>query len=124
MKRWRSESVLDLYNVGLAAVLFACPWLFSLTDGTARMDFWIISVAVVAISLAATFVYATWEEWANVLAGVWLMASPWILGFSHMRATAFAVGIGFMMAFLAILELWLMYEKAHPFGPPTTPKQG
>jgi len=123
MKRWRSESVLDLYNVGLAAALFASPWLFSLT-GTARMDFWIISVAVLAISLAAIFVYATWEEWANVLAGVWLMASPWILGFSHLRAMVFAVGIGFMMAFLAILELWLMYEKAHPFGPPTTPKQG
>jgi|SRR5579871_703636 len=122
MARWRSESVLDLYNVGLAAVLFACPWLFGLTDGTARMDFWIISAAVVAISLAAIFVYATWEEWANVLAGVWLMASPWILGFSHIRAMVFAVGIGFMMAFLAILELWLMYEKVHPFGPPSTPK--
>src|SRR5689334_22542110 len=122
MKRWRSESVLDLYNLGLAAVLFASPWLFSLT-GTARMDFWIISVAVVAISLAAIFVYATWEEWANVLAGVWLMASPWILGFAHLRAMVFAVGVGFMMAFLAILELWLMYEKAHPFGPPTTPKE-
>jgi len=124
MTRWRSESVLDLYNVGLAAVLFATPWLFSLTNGTARIDFWIVSASVVAISLAAIFVYATWEEWANVLAGVWLMASPWILGFSHVRAMVFAVGIGFMMAFLAILELWLMYEKAHRFVPPTTPKQG
>src|ERR1700760_444308 len=124
MTRWRSESVLDLYNVGLAAVLLATPRPVSLSDDTARSDFWIVSAAVVAISLAAIFVYATWEEWANVLAGVWLMASPWILGFSHLRALAFAVGIGFMMAFLAILELWLMYEKAHPFGPPTTPKQG
>ena len=86
MTRWRSESVLDLYNVGLAAVLFATPWLFSLTNGTARIDFWIVSAAVVAISLAAIFVYATWEEWANVLAGVWLMASPWILGFAHTTA--------------------------------------
>ncbi len=123
MKSWRRESVLDLYNVGLAVVLFALPWLFSLTNGTARMDFWIISAAVVALSLAAIFVYATREEWANVLAGVWLMASPWVLGFSHARAAVFAVGIGFMMAFLAILELWLMYEKTHPFGPPTTPKE-
>ena len=124
MKRWRSESVLDLYNMGLAAMLFAAPWLFSLTNGTARMDFWIVSAAVVAISVAAIFVYANWEEWANVLFGVWLMASPWILGFSHLRAAAFAVGIGFMMAFLAILELWLTYEKSHTLGPPTTPKEG
>src|SRR5262249_33539296 len=123
MMTWRRESVLDLYNIGLAALLFAAPLLLSLPNGTTRMDFWIIGAAVVAISLAATFVYANWEEWVNVLFGVWLMASPWILGFSHIRAMVFAVGVGFLMAFLAILELWLMYEKAHPFGPPTTPKQ-
>ena len=66
MKKWRSESVLDLYNLVLAVVLFASPWLFSLTNGTARMDFWVSSVAVVAISLAAIFAYANWEEWANL----------------------------------------------------------
>lgn len=124
MKRWRSESVLDLYNVGIAVVLFASPWLLSLTNRTTKTDFWIISATVLAISLTAIFVYATWEEWANVLAGVWLMISPWILGFSHVRAMVFAVGIGFLMAFLALLELWLMSEKTRPFGPPTTPKEG
>ena len=32
MKKWRSESVLDLYNIVIAAVLFASPWLFKLSD--------------------------------------------------------------------------------------------
>ena len=85
MRKWRSESALDLYNVILAVLLFASPWMFSLTNGTARMDFWICSAAVVAISLGAIFVYANWEDWANLLFGLWLVASPWILGFSHAR---------------------------------------
>jgi hypothetical protein len=123
MKKWRSESVLDLYNVVLALVLFASPWLFSLTNGTARMDFWVSSAAVVAISLGAIFAFASWEEWANLAFGIWLMASPWILGFSEARAMHFAVAIGALVTFLALLELWLMYEKDHPFGQSTTPKQ-
>jgi hypothetical protein len=122
MKKWRSESVLDLYNLVLAVVLFASPWLFSLTNGTARMIFWVSSVAVVAISLAAIFAYANWEEWANLLFGLWLIVSPWVLGFSNARAMHFAVGIGVMMAFLALLELWLMHEKAHPIKSAATPK--
>jgi len=108
--------------VALAAALFAAPWLFKLTNGTARVDFWICSVAVVVVSLAAIFAYANWEEWANLLFGIWLIASPWILGFSHMRAMHFAVGIGALVAFMALLELWLMYEKAHPIQSPATPK--
>lgn len=48
--------------------------------------------------------------------------SPWVLGFSQARAMHFAVGIGAVMAFLALLELWLMYEKAHPIDSPVTQK--
>lgn len=114
MKGWRSESVLDLYNVVLAAVLFVSPWLFRLNNGTAMKDLWITGAAIVAISLAAIVAYANWEEWANFLVGIWLVASPWILGFAHTRAEHFAIGFGAAITFLAALELWLMYEKAHP----------
>ncbi len=123
MRNWRSESALDLYNVVLAAVLIAAPWLFKLTNRTARMDFWICGVAVVALSLAAIFAYANWEEWVNLLFGVWLIASPWLLGFSQARAMPFAVGIGLLVAFMALLELWLMYERRHPFHSSATPGQ-
>jgi hypothetical protein len=121
MKKWRSESVLDLYNVALAGVLFVSPWLFKLTNGTARTDFWISAVAILAISLAAVLAYANWEEWANLLLGIWLIASPWILGFAHVRAMHFAIALGALIAFMALLELWLMYEKAHPFHSSATP---
>ena len=121
MRKWRSESALDLYNVAIAVVLFLAPWLFKLTNGTARVDFWICSAAVLAISLAAIFAYANWEEWVNLGFGVWIIASPWILGFSQARAMHYAVGLGALIAFMALLELWLMYEKAHPFGSSAPP---
>jgi len=123
MRKWRSESALDLYNVVLAAVLFAAPWLFRLTNGTARVDFWLCSAAVVALSLAAIFAYANWEEWVNFLAGIWLIASPWILGFSQARAMHFAIAIGVLVVFMAMLELWLEYEKVHPIHSSATSEQ-
>ena len=39
MRKWQRESVLDLYNLLLAAVLFASPWLFKLTNGPGNLDF-------------------------------------------------------------------------------------
>lgn len=122
MRKWRSESALDLYNVVLALVLFVAPWLFRLTNGTARVDFWVCSAAVVAISLAAIFAYANWEEWVNLLVGIWLIASPWVLGFSQARAMHFAIAIGALVVFIAMLELWLEYDKAHPTHSSATPE--
>jgi SPW repeat-containing protein len=109
----RREAVLDLYNCLLALLLFASPWLFKLTNGTAKLEMWAAGAAIGAISLAAIAAYANWEEWANVLLGIWLIVSPWALGFAHTRAMHFAIGIGIVVAFFALLELWLQYDRAH-----------
>src|SRR5215475_15293958 len=116
MKPWRRESALDLYNLSLAAILLVCPWLFTLTNTTARIDLWASGLAVILISLAAIAAFAKWEEWANLILGLWLIASPWILGFAHTRAMHFSIGIGAVVVFMAMLELWLVYEAAH-FAP-------
>jgi len=115
MKPWRRESALDLYNLVLAAMLLISPWLFTLTNTTAKIDLWASSLAVILISLAAIAAFAKWEEWANLILGVWLIASPWILGFSRTRAMHFSIGIGLAITFLAALELFLLYDtdQAH-----------
>jgi SPW repeat-containing protein len=115
MKPWRRESALDLYNLVLAAMLLISPWLFTLTNTTAKIDLWASSLAVILISLAAIAAFAKWEEWANLILGVWLIASPWILGFSQTRAMRFSIGIGLAITFLAALELFLLYDtdQAH-----------
>jgi len=126
MRTWRRESVLDLYNLALAAVLFFSPWLFKLTNSTGKMDIWASGAAIAAISLVAIAAYANWEEWANFALGLWLVASPWLLGFAHTRAMHFSIGVGVVVAFMAALELWLVYDGTHPahqdqISPSTTP---
>jgi hypothetical protein len=125
LTRSRRESVLDFYNLALAAVLLASPWLFTLTDPVGRLDLLASGAAIAAISVGAIIAYASWEEWMNFLLGLWLVASPWVLGFTHTRAMHFSIGLGAVVAFLAILELWLVYEATHlgREAPPATPKQ-
>lgn len=116
MKKWQRESVLDLYNLLLAALLFVSPWLFRLTNGSGKMDLWASSAVIAVISLAAIIAYRDWEEWANLLLGLWLIASPWLLGFAHTHAMHLSIGVGVVVAFLAALDLWLHYDATH-FAP-------
>jgi hypothetical protein len=116
-RTWRRESVLDIYNLALAALLFIAPWLFTLTNGAGKFDMWASGIAIAVISLAAMAAYSNWEEWANLLLGLWLIASPWLLGFAHTRAMHFTIGVGVIVTFMAALELWLVYDRAN-FGPP------
>ena len=110
MRKWRPESILDLYNLVLAVFLFASPWFFAHRNGTAIIDLRASSAAIAIISLVAFFAAAYWEEWTNLLAGIWLIVSPWVLGFTHTSAMHFSIAIGAAVAFLAALELWLMYD--------------
>jgi hypothetical protein len=112
MRKWRRESVLDVYNLALAMLLFVSPWLFAGSKGLPAIDVWASSAAIAAISLAAIFAFANWEEWANLALGIWLVVSPWVLGFTHTSAMHFSVGVGAAVAFMATLEIWLLYDAS------------
>jgi SPW repeat len=112
MRKCRAESVLDLYNLLLAMVLFAAPWFFAHASQTAMVDLRLSSAAIIILSLAAIIAFSTWEEWVNLLLGLWLVVSPWLLGFAHTRAMHCSIAIGAAIAFLAALDLWLNYETA------------
>ncbi|QQO13597.1 SPW repeat protein [Bradyrhizobium diazoefficiens] len=108
------ETVPDVYNLFLASVLFISPWLFKLTNSQGRIDLWVTSAIIGILSLAAIIAYRDWEEWINVLMGVWLIASPWLLGFPNTRAMHLSIGFGAVIVLLALLDLFLHYEKRHP----------
>ena len=112
--KWRSESALDIYNLLFGLFLFVSPWLFAYASESARIDIPASGVLIAALSIAAMVAFSDWEEWLNVLIGVWLMASPWVLGFTHTRAMHVSLGFGAMVTFLAVLELWLVtYEPRY-----------
>ncbi len=53
-----------------------------------------------------------WEDWINLVLGIWLCASPWVLEFSNeMTATQNAFVVGFLLILtesvaLAAFSLW------------------
>ena len=105
ISKWRNESILDIYNLSFAAFLFVSPWLFAYAQRNASMNILISSAAVGVTAISAILAYANWKEWLNVLLGVWLVVSPWVLGFAHTSAMHFSIGIGIAVAFMAIVEL-------------------
>ena len=111
---WRRETILDVYNLALGAFLFVAPWLFSYVHEAARVDDWVASAIAVAISLAALLAFAEWQEWAGLVVGLWVLVSPWLLGFQHAKAMPVNVGVGLLIVFMSALELWLIHYDPVP----------
>ena len=73
MRNRRRESALDLYILLLSVFLFISPWLFARVSET-TVDLLASGAAIAALSLTALIAFAIWEEWANLLLGIWLIA--------------------------------------------------
>ena len=59
------------------------------------------------LSIAALAAFAVWEEWLNLVAGLWLIATPWLFSFEDSKAMTVEVLIGTAVAGLAAFEVWL-----------------
>ena len=114
MLKWRSEATLDVYNLVLGAFLFVSPWLFVFAEGIVAEGAWITGALIALISVAALVAFAEWEEWLNAALGLWIAASPWVLGFPHTAAMRVSVGIGLLITFLSAIELWVIHYDAPP----------
>jgi hypothetical protein len=56
-----------------------------------------------------------WQDWVNVVLGVWLVASPWVLGFADQRTAAVAAwAIGAAVVVFAVIGAYMReaWEKA------------
>jgi hypothetical protein len=107
--------------LALAVFLFVTPWLFGFSREAARADDWMSGVLVLAIAAAAVLAFAKWEEWATLTLGIWVLVSPWLLGFAHTKAMAVNIAVGLIITYLSALELWLIhYAPARPGQPNMT----
>lgn len=111
MPKLRREFVLDGYNIALAGILFMSPWLLKSPHGAAAWDAWLTAAAIVFVAFATLQSFAEWEEWTILVLSIWLLLSPWALGFPHTKAMRLDIGIGIAVAFLAALELWLFHYR-------------
>ena len=103
-RRWQ-----DWASFGLGLWLAVSPWL----AGYAAHDVATANAAVSGLALAvAAHVGFTCEhmscEWMNLVGGLWLVAAPFLLGFSSQHvATLNAVAVGALITFFSAWTLEL-----------------
>jgi hypothetical protein len=114
-REMKTEHWEDVVNAFLGAVLFLMPWLFDLGSTVAAWNAGIVGAVIVVLSIAAIVRFAQWEEWINLVLGLWVVVSPWVLGFAAMAAAMWGhVVIGLAIVVLAALELWTFgYHTPH-----------
>src|SRR5262245_10586329 len=111
MNEWSNAKLCDVANLILGLILLASPWIFGFPSGAASQNAVVSGIVIAAISIAALAAFTVWEGWLNLVVGVWVLVSPWVLGFAGTTAMYVHIVIGAIVAVLAALEIWLLYQR-------------
>ncbi|SFP35517.1 SPW repeat-containing protein [Mesorhizobium sp. NFR06] len=103
----------DWITLVLAICLFISPWVIGYTAAMVpAWNAWIVGVALGIMALATLSVFAEWEEWVNLVLGLWLIVSPWLLKFAadtNVMATHVVLGVLVVAA-----SAWAVWDIRHP----------
>ena len=100
-RRWQ-----DWANLILGSWLFVSPWALAYIGTTAAWNAHIMGAGVVLFALIAAYMPKAWEEMINTLLGVWLVFSPFVLGFGDAQLIALhTVVVGILATAFAV---WAM----------------
>jgi len=107
-----SRSWIDGTNLILGLILFIIPWVVGPATNAVAWNAWIVGGLVAFNAGCALAGFAAWEEWTNLVLGLWAAISPWIFGFqANVQATWTYVVLGLAIAALAAIQLWLVERR-------------
>ena len=88
----------------LGVWLVISPWaLRYASDSIATRDAVIVGALLIAAAAGAMLVPRAWEEWTEMVFGLWLVVAPMVLGFSaDQTAQLVSVATGVVVAALAL----------------------
>ena len=112
MVRARIDMTINIANAVLGGILFLSPWLLGFSGETgANLNAKLAGGIVVLLALVWPH---DWEEWLNVIAGLWIAGAPWLLWFEHVLSARWMhVVIGFCIVVIAAFELYRLYAGRH-----------
>lgn len=95
-----------------ACLVAVSPWMLNYTKVSPVVrNGDIVGVIVATFSLAAILKFTVWEEWINIVAGFWLIASPWVLDYTALMgniptlpATANHLAVGLAIVILSLQD--------------------
>jgi hypothetical protein len=98
----------NIVSAVAALSLAASPWRAGFTgEATAAGNAVLCGLLMLVSTAAALFQLQDWRSWMNLIPGIWVLLSPWILGFAtHVAASAIHIVIGVVVSILAMLELY------------------
>lgn len=108
MGNWTNAKWCDVANLILGAILCFSPWIFGFDAGKISQNAYIAGIVIAVLAIGALAAFAVWEEWLNLIVGLWVLVSPWVLSFhGTTRPMAVHVVIGIAVAVLAAIEIWM-----------------
>jgi hypothetical protein len=114
VKRKTEETALDVVNLVVGLCLILSPWVLGFAAETgAAWNAWIVGAAIALVAIGALVAFKEWEEWANLVLGLWAIVAPWVLGFAGLIAAATWTHVvaGLIVAVLAGIELWFTHHR-------------
>ena len=105
----------DWITLIVGILLVIAPFVLTIPapEGTSTLpmtsNFVLSGAAAVLLALAALLAFRQWEEWLDVALGLWLIASPWVLGFTYSQTAVWAAIVG--GAVIAAMGAWATYDE-------------
>ena len=103
MKRWQ-----DWVMLVLGIWFFLSPFILGYPDVSAisAVNSFVFGAIVAALAIAALARPQMWEEWVNLVLGLWLIVAPFALGFrGESAATTNHIIVGLLIAIDAVSVL-------------------
>jgi len=104
-QRYRTAALIDVTNLLLGMLLFFAPWMFGFVSTVASENAWLSGALISLLATAAIIAFDAREQRLNLLVGLWVAVSPWLLGFHAEMHIHFIVGL--LLVALVLFELWL-----------------
>ena len=102
----------DMVGIGLGVLIVLAPWFAGASVNEAvATNTGLVAASVVAIAEVALVDLRRWEEGAEFVCGLWLIASPFVFDYAGADVlTIYHFILGALVALLAAFEFWQDWE--------------